>query len=261
MTEVNAGARSVNDVTADVFLGGAIRIVQPRRSYRAGLDAVLLAATVDPQFEGRVLDCGAGVGTVGLCIAARCPKTAIVLAEREAALVDLANFNIRANGVDSRVTIEQCDVAAKIADDALPTSLTAETFNIVLANPPYHDVGTGTRADDDLKDRSHAMAADHLESWVRFMVRMCRPGGQAMMIHKADALPRLLAAFGPRFGGLRVLPIHPRQGEDAHRLIIGGTKGSRAPMTVRAGFVLHSDGHAFTAEADAILRSGARLEI
>ncbi len=261
MVEVNAALRAVDDVTADVFLGGAIRIAQPRRGYRAGLDAVMLGATVDTQLNGCVLDCGAGVGTVGLCVAACCPNAAIVLVEREQALLELAKINVSANGFDSRVTTVEFDVAAKTPDGALPSPLIAETFDVVLANPPYHDVGAGTRADDDLKDRSHAMTADQLEIWVRFMARMCRPGGQAIMVHKADALPRLLEAFAGRFGGIRVVPLYPRQGENAHRIIIAATKGSRAPLTIRAGLILHGDGNAFSAAADAILRIGARLTI
>ena len=54
--------------TEDAFLGGALRILQPKDGYRAGIDAVLLAAAA-PLRQGRVeqvLDVGAGVGVVGL---------------------------------------------------------------------------------------------------------------------------------------------------------------------------------------------------
>ncbi|MCU0955509.1 MAG: hypothetical protein MUC37_13135 [Hyphomicrobium sp.] len=53
--------------TEDAFLGGRLRILQPARGYRAGMDAVLLAASVESGY-GTVLDCGAGVGTAGLCV-------------------------------------------------------------------------------------------------------------------------------------------------------------------------------------------------
>ena len=58
--------------TIDAFLGGALMLHQPARGYRAGIDPVLLAATcTDDCRPATVLDCGAGVGTVGLCIARR----------------------------------------------------------------------------------------------------------------------------------------------------------------------------------------------
>jgi tRNA1(Val) A37 N6-methylase TrmN6 len=67
-------------VTNDAFLDGALSIRQLRSGYRAGLDAVMLAAAV-PGEAGRplrVLDVGAGVGTAGLCVAHRLPFAQVV---------------------------------------------------------------------------------------------------------------------------------------------------------------------------------------
>ena len=78
-------------VTDDAFLGGKLKILQPRQGYRAGLDAVMLAAAVaDRGAPFRVLDAGAGVGTAGLCVAWRCRAAHVVLLEREPDLVALA---------------------------------------------------------------------------------------------------------------------------------------------------------------------------
>jgi tRNA1(Val) A37 N6-methylase TrmN6 len=90
---------------------------------------------------------------------------------------------------------------------------------------------------------------------------MVKQGGRATVIHKADALPRLLAAIGSRFGDLSVFPVYPRAGESAIRVIVSGLKGSRAPLKLKSGLVLHGDGQAFTTAANAILRHGASLEI
>ena len=81
------------------------------------------------------------------------------------------------------------------------------------------------------------------------------------MVHKAEALPQILAAFDGRFGNIRVRPIYPRLNAPAIRVLVEGTKGSRAPMSVSPPFVLHGDGHGFTPEAEAILRHGAGLVV
>jgi len=49
-------------VTEDRVLGGRIRLRQPARGYRAGLDAALLAAACDAPPGARVLEAGAGPG-------------------------------------------------------------------------------------------------------------------------------------------------------------------------------------------------------
>ena len=61
------------ELTEDALLGGRVRLLQPRRGYRVAVDAVLLAAAIDAAAGERVLDLGAGVGAVGLCLAARVP--------------------------------------------------------------------------------------------------------------------------------------------------------------------------------------------
>ena len=74
------------------------------------------------------------------------------------------------------------------------------------------------------------------------------------MIHRADALSELLSAFEGRFGALSILPIYPHDGASATRLLVEGIKGSRAPLTLMKGLILHEKNGRFTAETEAIHR-------
>jgi tRNA1(Val) A37 N6-methylase TrmN6 len=104
------------------------------------------------------------------------------------------------------------------------------------------------------------MAGDDLDAWFRFLATSAARDGVATMIHRAEALGVLLEGFGRRFGALRVLPLHPRAGDAAHRVIVQGRKGSRAPLTLMQGVALHGEGHAFLPRIDAVFRAGAALE-
>jgi tRNA1(Val) A37 N6-methylase TrmN6 len=243
--------------TDDAFLGGALQILQPKSGYRAGLDAVMLAAAV-PAGPLQVLDVGAGVGTAGLCFARRAEGARVTLLEREPALAHLAAENVQRNGLGSSVRVVQTEVGlSAVGLQAL--DLAQESFDQVMANPPFHASDAGTLAPDALKAGANAMPEADLERWVRFMARMAAPGGGVTVIHKADVLGHLLSLLEGRFGALRVLPLLPRAAAPAHRVIVQGIKGSRAPLTLLPGFVLHGAGNAFTPEAQAILRSGAAL--
>lgn len=251
-------------LTRDAFLDGAVMLLQPRRGYRAGIDAVFLAAAAQPQ-EGRdriaILDAGAGVGTVGLLAAYRLRKlidVVVTLVERSPEMADLAARNVRANALDEHVSVVCADFLAPAAD-LEAKGLARESFDLVLSNPPFHVDAHGTMSADAVKAGAHAMAEGDLERWARAMARMTRPGGEIVVVHKADALSALLAALGPRFGALRIMPLYPRAGEPASRLLIKGVKGSRAPLTLLPGGPLHGEGNAFTSPATAILRHGAGL--
>lgn len=249
-------------LTDDAFLGGALQVLQPVSGYRAGVDAVLLAAAapVGPDAAHRVLDVGAGVGTVGLCLARRCSDAAVVLLERERELARIARDNVRRNRLEDRVTVAEADLD-RLSAEALSHAGMDGSFHHVVANPPFHAAGSGTLASERLKAESHAMDDGGLERWMRFLARMAAPGGTATVIHKTEALAELLSELGGRFGALKVLPVHARQDEPAIRVIVQGIKGSRAPLRVLPGFVLHGADGAFTAEADAILRAGAALDV
>lgn len=260
MNPPEPGPRVLEKVSEDLFLGDALIVRQPRSGYRAGTDAVLLAATLTPEMvrHGPVLDVGAGVGVVGLCVAARCPEARVVLIEREPELAALARSNIERNRLSMRASVVAADIAR--ATGALAAAdIASETFPFILANPPYHEEGRSTAAGNWLRAASHQMPPDALEVWARFMTRMAGPGGRATMIHKAEALPRILAAFEGRFGGLSVLPIHAYAGEAAIRVIVTGIKGSRAPISIRPALVLHGPDQAFLPEIEAVFRSGAAL--
>jgi FkbM family methyltransferase len=244
----------------DLFLGGALCVRQPRDGYRAGTDAVLLAALIDSKTAGAgpLLDAGAGVGVVGLCVAARCPEARVVLVEREPHMVALARFNISHNNLAGRVSAIEADITR--ATGALERAgIASESFPIVLANPPYHDDRRSTAAESLLRAAAHQMPEEALDAWARFMCRMAAPGGRAALIHKAEALPRILEAFDGRFGAVSVLPIHSRAGDPAIRVIVEGIKGSRAPLSIRPGMVLHGPDQDFVPEVEAIFRHGAAL--
>src|ERR1700732_870632 len=54
-----------HEFTEDTFLGGQLRLRQPRSGHRAGHDAMLLAAATPARSGDRVVEFGAGVGAGG----------------------------------------------------------------------------------------------------------------------------------------------------------------------------------------------------
>src|SRR5690606_40916351 len=130
----------------------------------------------------------------------------------------------------------------------------------VIANPPYYAEGRGTRPPLHLKAASHQMADGALDYWCRFLATAAANDGIVTVIHRAEALGALLDGLGRRFGALRVLPLYPRAGAPAHRVIGQGRKGSRAPLTLLPGVALHEEGNALVPAVAAVLRHGAALD-
>jgi tRNA1(Val) A37 N6-methylase TrmN6 len=242
------------DLTTDAFLGGRLAVLQPRDGFRAGTDAVFLAAAVPARAGEHVLELGCGVGTAALCLAARVSGATVTGVERDPATADLARRNAEANGLSLRV------VEADIAE--LPAGLRGESFDHVMMNPPFFTAGTRAPGPERAAARHEETP---LAAWLDIAVRRLRPGGTLTVILSADRVPDLLSALDARMGSLSLLPLAARPGRAAGRVILSARKGGRAPFVLRPPFILHrgatheGDRDDYTAEARSILRDAAPL--
>ena len=244
------------DLTDDGFLGGRLRILQPRVGYRAATDPVMLAAAAPVGAGESVLELGCGVGVAGLCLLARVPGSAVEGIERQADYAALARRNADRNNLPMRVS--DGDLARP------PAALRARSFDHVIANPPYFRAGDGTMAGDPGREAAFREETP-LAGWIDAGLRRLVPGGWLTLIHLTDRLGDILAGLGSRAGSIAILPVAPRTGRPAGRVIVRARKGAKAPLTLHAPFVLHEgtahlrDGDDFTAAARAVLRDGAPL--
>src|SRR6202041_281722 len=126
----------VGDVTEDAFLGGKLRLRQPKSGHRAGHDAILLAAATPACPGDRVVDLGAGVGAAGLAVARRVAGIELVLVEIDSGLAGLARGNAASNAIAADVVV--LDVTSAAATFAA-AGLMPDSVDVVLMNPPFND--------------------------------------------------------------------------------------------------------------------------
>ncbi len=239
-------------VTEDRLLGGRVVLRQPAGGYRAAIDPVLLAASVDPACGTEVADLGCGAGAATLCLARRLVACRVTGIERDPAMAALARDNLRLNGLADR-----CDVVT--ADLATPPPL--GPFEQAIANPPFLPDGAGTASPRPRRRAAGMEAGLDLAGWTAAAARLLGRGGRLTMIHRADRLDALCAALLPTFGEVVICPLWPRRGAAARRVLVRARRGARSPARLLPGLVLHEAGGGFTPEAEAILRHGAPLPL
>ncbi len=245
------------DLTCDGFLNGRVRLWQPKDGFRSSVDAVLLAAAVPAQAGDSALDLGCGAGAAVLCLGCRVPGMALAGLELQADYVALARRNAAANGM--ALEVWEGDAADP------PKGLRAQVFDHVLTNPPYFRPGGGTAARDAGREAALREAVP-LGLWIGAALRRVRPGGDLVLIQSADRLAEALAALPGHGAGAEVLPVAPRRGRAATRVILRARKGGRAAFRLLAPLVLHEgaehlrDAEDLTGEARDVLRSGAPIE-
>ncbi len=231
------------------LLGGRVRHDQPAGGHRAGIEPVLLAASIPATARERVLEGGTGSGAALLCLAARVAGLSGIGIELQPAMAEVARANIAANGF-SGLSV----VTADLREASLPGQ-----FDHAFANPPWHDPA-GTAPPDAARALARRAAPDLFARWARLLAGPLRPRGTLSFVVAASALPDCLAAFAASgCGGCAALPLWPRAGVAARLVLLRGVKGARSPFRLLPGLVLHEPSGAYTAEAERVLRDGAAL--
>ncbi len=251
MSDFDDSALSCND-----FLGGKVRLWQPKGGYRAGVDPVLLAASVPAQAGQRVLELGCGAGQVLLCLGARVPGLEMVGVELQPDYAQLARRNSDENNI--KLEVVQGDLTG------LPEDLRQRQFDHVLANPPYYSRGTHSPATD--VGRATALGEQTpLSQWIKVAAKRLAPQGYLHMIQRIDRLPEMLTACDGRLGSIEVLPLAARVGRAPELLILRARKSGRAAFRLHAPLILHqgdrhqADGDSYRPCIAAILRKGDAL--
>jgi tRNA1(Val) A37 N6-methylase TrmN6 len=252
--------RRMAEISEDAVLDGRLRLRQPKRGHRFGHDAILLAAACPARAGEHVVELGAGVGAAGLALAERISGIDVTLVEIDSDLAALAAENARRNGLDSRVRVVALDVVAPARAFAA-AGLLPESATRVLMNPPFNDPARQRLSPDRRRRLAHAAGGSLLSAWSKTAARLIRPRGTLTLIWRADGLSEVLAALAPAFGAVAVLPVHPKPGEAAIRILVRAAKGSRAPLAILPGLTLQDRAGHPTAEAEAVLRAGAALPL
>jgi tRNA1(Val) A37 N6-methylase TrmN6 len=244
------------EITEDAALGGRLILRQPRHGHRFGHDAILLAAACSAHSGEHLIDLGAGVGTAGLAVARRVDNLAVTLVETDPALVGLARDNAARNGLAERVRAVHLDVSASAAAFAA-AGLRPGMADHVIMNPPFN--APQNPSPHGGRRLAHAALGDTLTSWMKAASRLLCPDGVLTLIWRADGLDAVLAQISEGFGAITVLPIHPKPGAVAIRVLVRAVKSSGAPLSLLPGFFLTNQPGKPTAEAEAVLRAAAAL--
>jgi len=240
-------------LTKDALLGGRVRLQQPVDGYRAAIDPVMLAASVDAGAGDRVLEVGSGHGAAAICLASRVTDCRVTGIDIQPAMVRLANDNARLNDLSATVEFMIGDLVRPLP------RIAAGGFDHAMANPPFLEAARADASPNEERATAHMEGVAGLEDWIAFMLRMVRSKGTLTMIHRANRLDEILSVLRGQAGEIVVFPLWPKEGKTPKRVIVRARKGIKTPLTISPGLVLHEDDGGYTARADEILRGGPNV--
>lgn len=231
------------------LLRGQVTVMQPREGFRASLDSVLLAVAALPYAQihqghpVRILEMGCGVGSVSLCIASKNKNISLIGIDFNEKSVETARLNLSVNNLDQYIDFKVKNVSEGVGH-------LANTFDLVVTNPPYLLAGAHAPSPSPNKATAHGEAVS-LEEWLAFAHKALRQAGRLVMVHRADRLDHIIRVLTARrwFGSLIVQPIQPYADTPAKRVLISAVKERYAPLRLNPPLVIHQPGGSYTEKA------------
>ena len=244
----------MNGFTKDSFLGGGIRIWQPKKGYRAGIDPILLAASVNVSAGQKVLDLGCGVGTASFAIGYRVKNVELYGIEIQKVFADLADLNSKENGIELQV---ECSNISNLS-----YNITSKNFDHVIANPPYFDRKSSVRGVNLSKEKSFGDTLP-ISEWLKVAAKRAKPKGFVHFILRSDRLIEVFTNMPNSLGSLVITPVISRKNENAKLTILHAKKNGRAGFIISSPIVLHprksGSREKYVPEVDKVLRNGTSL--
>ena len=172
----------------------------PEGCFPLSTESIALSSFAQLPKNARVLDLGAGCGTLGLMLCARDPGCHVTGVEIDPAAHAAALENIARNELDARMSSICADLRQFVPDHG--------AFGVCISNPPYFSGGFASA--------THAMARqdDTCPPEVLFTAagRAVKFGGDVYLVHKPEKLAQLImcaAANGLEAKRLRLIRHRP----------------------------------------------------
>jgi len=213
----------------------------------------MLAAAIPARAGDSVIEGGLGSAGAALCLAKRVEGISVIGIEQQPDMLAYAERNIAFNNMGSSILAELGDITDLSKNEGM--------YDHVMINPPYLEDGKAIRPPVETKGLAHMEKSASLKDWVRFCVFKAKNKGTVTIIYRADRVDEVIAHLHRRVGELKIMPLWPRTGAPAKRVIIQGRKGMRGAAAILPGLVLHGNIDRYTPEAKKILWDGEALDL
>lgn len=217
-------------------------IVQDPQMLRFSLDAVLLSHFVTiPAKCQSILDIGCGNAPVPLILSRR-TKARIVGVEIQEAVADLAKKSVDLNHLEEQISIITGDVKEYAKEQE------SDQFDVIVCNPPFFPLceETLTNVSEYKRIARHEFCLT-LEDLFKSARKLLKNGGVIGIVHRPDRLVDVLSCMREHhIEPKRIQLIYPREGKEAHMLLVEGAKDGKPGLRILPPIYVHESDGSYT---------------
>lgn len=231
------------DERIDDLQRNGYRIIQKKKGFCFGMDAVLLSGFAQVKDGEVAVDLGTGTGIIPILLEAKTKGKHFTGLEIQKEVAEMAERSVRLNHLEDRVDIVRGDIkeASRLFGKA--------SFDVVTSNPPYMNDNHGLKNPDLPKAIARHEVFCTLDDVCREASLLLRSGGRFYMVHRPHRLAEIITALKTyRLEPKRMKLVHPFADKDANMVLIETVRGGRSMMKVEAPVIVYQKPGVYTQE-------------
>ena len=231
------------DERIDDLQRNGYRIIQKKKGFCFGMDAVLLSGFAQVKEGEMAVDLGTGTGIIPILLEAKTKGRHFTGLEIQEEVAEMANRSVRLNHLEDRVDIVRGDIkeASRLFGKA--------SFDVVTSNPPYMNDNHGLKNPDLPKAIARHEVFCTLDDVCREASMLLKTGGRFYMVHRPHRLAEIITALkNYKLEPKRMKLVHPFIDKDANMVLIEAVRGGKSMMKVEAPIIVYQKPGVYTQE-------------
>lgn len=224
-----------------------LELIQNKKEFCFGIDAVILTGFTKVKENERVLDLCTGTGVIPLLLSAKTKGETFWGCEVQDTMVDMAKRSVAYNALESHVQIVHRDLKT------LEKEHTDGKFHVVTCNPPYMNTGGGLVNPYAGKAIARHEILCTLDDVVAAAARMLLPNGRFYMIHRPQRLVEIFEVCRKyQLEPKTLRMVHPFATEEATMVLLECISHRNPLLKVLPPLVIYESQNQYTNELNEI---------
>lgn len=233
----------------DLIQKNGFGIIQNKKWFSYGIDAVLLSEFSDIKKNTTVVDFGSGNGIIPLLLSLKSDPAKIIAVEKQIDVYNMAMRSIKHNGLEKLIEVINYDIA-NITD-----KINKSSVDVVISNPPYFKGGNALVNDDNVKAISRHETTATLEDFIKSASEILKNKGEFYMVHRPMRLADIiyycrLYKLEPKL----IRFVSPNNGKPPNIFLIKCIKGGNSELKYLSNLNVYNDEGCYTEDIIDIYR-------
>ena len=229
-----------NEKIEDLQCNG-LKIIQNKKWFCFGMDAVLLTNYCDIKNGSKVADLGTGTGIIPILLSGKRNYSKAYALEIQEEVAEMAKRSVLLNDLQDKIEILNIDL-----NQALDY-LDANSFDVVISNPPYKLCNSGIVNPSDKKAISRHEIKCSLEDVIKTASALLKQYGRFYMVHRPDRLADIMCLLRKyHLEPKQARFVHPRAAAKPNMILIRASKNGNPELKLDPPLYIYDEDGNYT---------------